>query len=434
MNISGNGRVVVIDDVEGEAIPLIKVLWMNNIPVSFFSGRKKELPKNLLTGIRLVFLDLELVTTTEKKTIKSTLQRVLNSIISPANGPYILLLWSVHEHDYTSVLQELFNAELSALKPVITLTIEKTTYLKTEDNGEKKFVPNALNLIERRLKKELKKIGAFHFFYLWEDLVHSASGQTVNSLSSFYQTNKNWNKNISSLVVEFAKAHAGENLDPKNTKEIIKNAYFAFNGTFEDFLINNIRHCKDLKRICLDSSLIEVGPELRANVNSRLLLDTKPGFCCPEPGNVYTNRIKNISKVRISDIFCGGQDKLNSFQGKTKLLEAIKHILIEISPLCDYAYASKKLRTNRVLPGILWPVEFEKKIRKKAEYLYLSQGPFQIEGHQYRIVLDLRCFASLPLSVLKKKKKPRFKIRQELLSDIQNHVARHINRFGVTSL
>ncbi|GEM_PF-2991067 len=431
MNIPKNGRVVVIDDEEKEAMPLLKVLSMNNIPSSFFTGNQNELPKSLLERIRLVFLDLELVNTRNVKTIKSTLQRVLKSVISSENGPYILILWSVHENDYTSALQELFDNELSAIKPVIVLTLEKLTYLKTEDDGVKTFVPNALKLIENKLKRELKKIGAFHFFYLWENLVHESSGDAVNCLSSFYQADSNWNKNVSSLILELAKAHAGENLDLNNTREIIKNAYLAFNGTFEDFFINKIRSCQHLKKVSLDGNLVAVNQEARANVNSRLLLDTKPEFCCPEPGNVYTNKIKNIVKVKVSDIFKGGEVNLNSFQNKSQLLESVKHILAEVSSLCDYAHASKKLRTNRVLPGIMWPVEFEKKLHK-SDYLYISQGAFQIDGRQYRIVFDLRCLASLPLAVLKKK--PLFKIRQEFLADIQAHMAKHINRPGVTSL
>jgi len=434
MNMPENGRVVVIDDEDKEAVPLLKVLSINNIPAVFFTGKKNEFPKNLLKGIRLVFLDLQLVNILKEKIIKSAIRRTLGGVISEDNGPYILILWSVHEADYSSALQELFNNELARIRPVVTLTLDKSTYLETQDGGEKTFVPNALRLIENKLKSELKKIGAFHFFYLWENLVHESSGDAVNRLSSFYPADNNWNKNISSLILELAKAHAGENLNKENVKEVVKNAYFAFNGTFEDALVNNIRSCQHLKKVTLDKNLVVVDQGARANVNSRLLLDAKPGFCCPEPGNIYTNRLRGILKVKVSDIFEGGETKLNSFQDKPQLLKSVKHILAEVSPLCDYVHASRKLRANRVLPGVMWPAEFSNKLIGRCEYLYISQGIFQISDNQYKLVFDLRCLASLPLAVLKIKKKPLFKIRQEFLADIQAHMAKHINRPGVTSL
>lgn len=432
MNMPENGRVVVIDDEDKEAVPLLKVLSINNIPAVFFTGKKNEFPKNLLKGIRLVFLDLQLVNTSQEKIIKSAIRRTLGGVISEDNGPYILILWSVHEADYSSVLQELFNNELAKIRPVAILTLDKSNYLETQD-GEKTFVPNALRLIENKLKSELKKIGAFHFFYLWENLVHESSGDAVNRLSSFFPADSNWNKNVSSLILELARAHAGEHLNRENVRDVVKNAYFAFNGTFEDSLVNKIRVCQHLKKVTLDDNLAVVDQGARANVNSKLLLDTKPGFCCPEPGNIYTNRVKGILRVKVSDIFEGGEKKFDSFQNKAQLLESVKHILAEVSPLCDYAHASEKLRTNRVLPGVLWPVEFVKNLHR-SEGLYISQGVFQIDGEQYKLVFDLRCLSSLPLAVLKAKKKPLFKIRQEFLADIQAHMAKHINRPGVTSL
>ena len=55
------GRVIVIDDKLGEALPLIKALWLRGIPVTFCSGQPDEFPSEPYRGMRLVFLDLHLI-------------------------------------------------------------------------------------------------------------------------------------------------------------------------------------------------------------------------------------------------------------------------------------------------------------------------------------------------------------------------------------
>jgi hypothetical protein len=72
MNLPGNGSVVVIDDKHEEALPLLKVLSKNQVPVTYFmGGDPDELPVHPLTDIRLLFLDINLVATSSEKTIRS---------------------------------------------------------------------------------------------------------------------------------------------------------------------------------------------------------------------------------------------------------------------------------------------------------------------------------------------------------------------------
>ena len=59
MNISQSGRVVVIDDNKKEAYPLIETLSKKGIPSTYFSSEIEQLPDKPLSGIRIVFLDIE---------------------------------------------------------------------------------------------------------------------------------------------------------------------------------------------------------------------------------------------------------------------------------------------------------------------------------------------------------------------------------------
>ena len=60
MNILKTARVVVVDDVESEATPLLLALAKIGIGAWYFTGDVDKLPKSHLDGIRVVFLDLRL--------------------------------------------------------------------------------------------------------------------------------------------------------------------------------------------------------------------------------------------------------------------------------------------------------------------------------------------------------------------------------------
>ena len=97
MNISQSGRVVVIDDNKKEAYPLIETLSKKGIPSTYFSSEIEQLPDKPLSGIRIVFLDIELGTIGQPDETKiSTAIGILNRIISSDNGPYMIIGWTKH--------------------------------------------------------------------------------------------------------------------------------------------------------------------------------------------------------------------------------------------------------------------------------------------------------------------------------------------------
>ncbi len=422
MNIPKNGRIVVIDDNYEEAIPLLKVLAKSKIPSMYFSGLAEELPANTLENIRLVFLDLKLVSVIDEKTVISAIISVLEKIISKQNGPYILILWSMHDIDYRKGLEDSFQNQLSGIKPIMILTLKKTDYIERDDGEKINFVKNALKLIENKLIQELKKAGIFHLFIIWENLVHKSAGKIVNDFSSFYPLDENWNNNMCGVFKKLARAYAGKQLEDEDADKLIKDALFTFNGTFLDTLENEISN-KKIEGLKINDSN-NVNDDIAAQINSKLHLIFQP----PKnsvPGNIY----KWENQMKINDLFNGDIDLYPQKQ-KDSFLNKLKYILLEVSPSCDYAQDKWKL--HRVLHGLMWPENDFNKIKKKADYIYTSPI-FKVDNKIYKFVFDLRYLTTLSLDELKDKK-PVLRIRHDLLVDIQSKIAGHINRPGVICL
>jgi hypothetical protein len=412
MILPQNGRIVVIDDILEEGLPLVKVLAKNGVPTTYFTGKYDELPSEPLQDVRLVFLDIVIGTKQAEKNIISTLQGILKKIIGPQNSPYILIAWTMHNE-----LIEKIRKLPGVCPPHITLNLEKA---KCKIDNEK----YDLDIIESRIKQELKEIGILHLFVLWENIVHESANRIIKEFTSFYDNDGNWNKNLSDVIFQLARAYIGKQLKKNNKKEIIQNGLLTFNGTFMDTLENAIQEFKPSAMNIKFDAVENITEEVSAKINSRLLLFESLKTNALHPGNIY--EIENNSKLtmEIADVYDG---KLENFGKKDELINQLKHVSLEVSPTCDFA--QRKWRRSRLISGAMWPKDHCSNI-KKAEYIYTS--PYLAKnGSIFKLVFDLRYFTSLSFNTLKKMR-PAFRVKHELLVDIQTHLARHISRPGVT--
>lgn len=424
INIPESGRVVVIDDKPKEALPLLKVLSKNGVPVTYFTGELEELPEESLESVRIVFLDLRLVPSIDEKSVISTLIGTLLKILNANNEPYFIILWSKHEVDYKNAFEKRLNndEQLKNIRPLAIISLEKSIYL--EYNGDNStFKKDAMRNIEGKLKEKLNELGIFHLFIIWENLVHKASGKIVDDFSEFHDFDVNWNKNMGGVFLKLAEGFAGKQLDKSNNEQIVKNALFSFNSAFLDELESEIRNYEVVTAgLSFEGVSGAVDKEIIGDINSKLLLAMESSESIL-PGNVYDDSI-DIEGVDIKELFNGNLGKSDK---KDELLSQLVYIYLETSPLCDYA--QDKWKVSRLLPGVLWPGEFESNKIKKAVFIY-SSPLIKFGNKLYYMVFDLRFFTSIEFSKLKDKS-PLFRLKHDYLVDIQSKLAPHINRPGV---
>ena len=71
MPLPSSHKIVVIDDKPEEVASLIGTLSKNGIGVVYFTGQLEQLPLEPLSGIRIIFSDIDLVESKDNKTVSA---------------------------------------------------------------------------------------------------------------------------------------------------------------------------------------------------------------------------------------------------------------------------------------------------------------------------------------------------------------------------
>ncbi len=452
MELPKNGRVVVIDDQEEEGLALITALSKAGVSCVYFKGELEDLPENKLNSIRVIFLDIELDTQGQSdKTKLSKVKSVIDKIIDKSNGTYIIIAWT----QYRPLIKKL-KGILKDNPPYYVLSLEKSS-CKVPATG--KF---STELITTNIENELKKAGVFKVFNIWEGLISKASHSIVNDITSFYKPNKDWEKNTSRVLYKLAEAYSGRTLDSSNNSDILKNSLLAFNSVFFDTVENVISAYSWSSDPTDIESTGKIDTIPLSKINTKLHIVVKPKNSLNEPGTVYfVSTNKKFKKEKIIEFYTDtnllkqnyaasvNQNLSNIVDADSKINEAhrvaflgykkkiydylfknMSVIKIEVSPQCDFIQSKKTV--HRFILGTLWPHKYINLIKSRTDFLYLSPA-FYIRSAPHHIVIDMRYASSLKLGT-KIKSEVAFKIRHELLVEIQNTVSRYLSRPGVLFL
>lgn len=418
LNLPQSGRVVVIDDHPEEALPLMKVLSFHRISVNYFTGRFEELPEKPFSDVRLVFLDivLEGAEGTEDKTKLSIAMSVIEKIIDKKNGPFILAVWTKHK-ELIKKMEKMLKRQ--KYQPIVK-DLQKYEFknVKTEDYNYN------LQKIKDKLKNKLKDLSILEILILWENIVYDSASSVVNEFSGLVEFNDSWNNKLKKIFYKLAEAWAGKILASSSSQEIMKNALFTFDGVFMDALEKNLHSNSD--GMDVSSSEGSVEDNIIGKINSKLLLDTSKldGLY---PGNVY--ELNKETHIR---------ESLNT--GNNMEIEEIENksipVIIEVSPFCDFA--QKKMKLSRVVKGFLCPIEVQinetivqtdKKLKRQAYFLYITPV-IEYKEKLYRLVINFRHFSAKSINEVNENTAI-FRLRKDILIDIQTKLSSHINRPGV---
>ena len=432
MNLPINGRIAIIDDQLQHAEPLMKVLSSRQLPFTYFSGEVNFLPAENATknDIRLLFLDINLIDNSEheNKVLKGSLLPVLKRVISEDNYPYVIIYWSRHDKHHKNLLEtEIFGQELKDRKPIAYMSAMKSDFFNldgTETNDIEYKIDNLFNKIDMLMKK----LPAYNYLLNWENKIHISADKTLENVFSSYHKYGNWSDNANYIISKLGKSFSGKLFESQNAENRIKSSYNALNIIFDDTLekrINNdtINNSKKLKVSTTAKNLDTI-----YSINKKLLTSEEI-----HPIH-YSGSVLEILDKKVDFDF---ENLLNTClknkEKKAEIIKAWKKIWINVTPLCDTVQG--KIIFHRIVRGLLIKNDFKdlSKIFYSSEAIFISPA-FTIEKDTYFILLDFREFFTLNTLGKSKNRKPLFRIRQQLLAEIQSKLARHISRQGVLFL
>lgn len=428
MSLPLNGRVAIIDDQVSQAEPLMKIFSQRQIPFTYFSGEYDFLPDTSKSSndIRVLFLDINLIDNTERpnKELKAKLIPVLSKVISENNYPYAIIYWSRHEHHKKLIEKEIFGKELKSRKPIAFLSAMKSDFFNLDGTTTDDFDNKIVNLFDS-IKTLIAKSPAYNYLLNWENKVHVSADKTLEEIFSAYNKFDSWLDNANYIINKLGLSYSGKAFASQSAEDKIKSSYNALNIVFTDTLenaLNNspIENAKTLKVSATAKNLESVN-----SINKKLLISDEI-----EPMH-YSGTVIEISDKKLDAEYENLLDTILNNKGKrAEIIASWKKMWLNVTPLCDTVQG--KIVFHRLVRGILVPKEFSKAFFSN-EAVYVSPS-FTFDKKDYCIVIDFRQFFTLTQLGKSKNRKSIFRIRQQLLAEIQSKLSRHINRQGILYL
>ena len=411
MTLPTSRKIVVIDDCYKEVAGLLSSLSKNGVSFIYFTEKLDQLPDSPLAGIRVVFSDIDLVSGAKDDNTKiSALIGVLKKIISPDNGPYIIVFWTKHSELIDSIKKQW---DKKGVPPLKYLCIEKSSC--KDEHGD-----FSIDLIDKAIQDQTKEFQAFNFYLDWENILTQTGENFIAKFHELIPPDTDWSRCVYYFLFKMYKAVVGKKVDKHSDPEKFIIACQLFNKSFNNEL---------------DHAILDLSK------NHRLIQNTQD--CIDQTRMISSiNRFLWIHKINTGGISSGDVFFENNSRIKSGIVEKIlkesdrkdrrvKLAKIIITPPCDIA--QNKLIGNaslgdlhRVVYAIIAPCDIKPKC--DSELWYYEFGPFVLGNNN---VLMHFHFGTVGFEyIADRTKNPNFSIKQEIVFDIQSKIANHMNRLG----
>lgn len=449
--LPNNGKVLIIDDKYDDVKPIQNIFAENGIPYIFYDYTVfKDIPVKKLDAVRMMFLDIRLEDgMPETKNIATVLASVIEKVIMPQNGPYILVLWT-NEIALKDEIQEYLFGYLSPDETTLP------TYVCALD--KKDFVSKPETELVDKLISQLSGQNMMKFLIEWENASNCVSGNMIR-LMLYGLRSKLDNDSIEKILVQLACMEDSEVKDQKLATrnviqflvELVRDRYLDIMSQEE--LINTLSEywtfafgdAEAVERIRKDIPI-----EQKASMNSVLNLTTYDSSERNLPGKVY---LLDESKLKFSldDFLCstlgdkwyqGNEVKVDDDVIKLNLTP----IEVDITPNCDYA--QNKNHMLRTVFGYMieigkvsnngkegWRnIGYSNKFRRKIsrEYVYVTPE-FLVDEK-----LCVFVFNTKYLTIEKKDYCAEYtyllRLNGEILGEIRKKSGEIISRLGINNL
>ena len=437
IGLSGT-RVVVVDDNEGEALPIIRAFSQRGIPAAFFDGNRNGLPRKdrRLRGVRLAILDMVLapgaITDDAKVSpVITTLERLLD----PDNGPYAVLVWTAH-HELRDVFETRLFMAPNVPKPILTVMVEKANCRR---NGH-----FDLKLLSTRLDTALVGGSPLILLQAWEGKCYQAATDVTNLLSGLVPARAanlaawrtTWQSELLQLMHNMAKAEAGQRLDAST---FLGALYAVLNPLHVDRMESDLTPLRN--QLSANTSAVMgvatgCGPIVCAKLNTMLHLnfDDLDRFFA---GNVYktTAHRRPRGAPTVAALLDDLLDSQNADLRNQLTAQSIS-VLVEYTAACDHA--QKKIRVARFVAGVLVPDNQQFTKHMKTRDFARRLGPFYLETRvptagPYCLHLSARHVLTLDLAQAGRLH-PMARLRGQAVSDLRVWLSGHTARPGIVML
>lgn len=437
-------RFVVVDDKKHHLAAIVQVFQQLGSPcISVHYDPAHDPDPAIFRGVRCLFLDLHLLegqAGTDNKRHYAVIAALLESVISPLGGPFILVLWTEHAH-LGGELRTYLNDSLGDVhhaRPFAVSTLAKESFINV-DSGE---MSNP-DLLRGAVLGSLEGTPQLAALLSWEQDVMAAAGSTLVSLLSLVepdQRRERYAEGLDAILSRLASEAVGRSQVEVDHRAAIMAALAPI---LSDRVLNQdpsdsakalwrgaVTRYKTLK----DATFVEAGA-----INRMLHL------AMPSAETVRASdwgAVVNLPWSSDDEMLAHmGLNAANFFGGELLIEKAdrarCKIVLVRIGAVCDYAQ-NRKGPIVYIL-GAEVPCDVKRKTRKgTSEELPLSTAIWrspvlQTDNAPFRLNVHVR----FPVTVLHdvcKAWSVRYRLREQLLMTLIVDSGNYASRPGIIQL
>ncbi len=423
MILNPYSRAVIFDDEPEKIKPILDLFEKHLIPqlfINFTISPEDKADEKKLRNIRLIFTDF--IKGQISGTNPGQLTNIINAItstISKGNGPFLIIVWSAHSMQFLGS----FKKELKEAGYIFeTIVLEKEKYL---DN------PNIDEMLTD-INNKLNTNKNFIEFLNWENKVKISSSKVIEPFMNLKELKRK------RIIEQLSKASLGR-VSSENEYNLRKGFYNTMTNLLYDEIEKNINLEERTYQLPEDENSIA---EDVAYLNTKLMIDkTILSNDNNYPGNVYKYSdfmaICNSSSPTLHNI-CGFdiEDLKESIFKREEIASInildLNMICIEISPYCDHA--QQNMKKAKLMTGFILNEELILKTKSRTDFIYKSNPLFLLNNTTKQFIyLSFRhIFRVNPTFV--SSLTPLFRIRKEMVNEIQHQTSFYLSRPGLTTL
>jgi len=457
--------VCVIDEDEKDYRPILDAL--NGLYVSCVHIRgdsMDSLPAQPFKGLRLVFTDLHLTSSSGKDAASHT-ANVFRKVVYAETAPVVVVIWSKYadklanedappedqETEADMFKRTLLEAESKYAGRLIFVEMRKP--MPQDRNDE-----NWFDAIREQIRGALEGKEAIDALLAWESLAKEAvlgvsEGITTLSLAAHQEPDKTL-ENIKATMRLLVRAQGESDLSAATAPRHLA-------SVLAQLLVDQLDHAEGVEKISPHGAWLSAndasGEEaaLVPNLNSFLLTMAVPQTASTfMPGTVYegidNENFKKLFGVKIGELefltFTKRSHAKNVTEEEQKAIdktdckkwrESVKPVLVEVSPSCDVAQGVR--RNALLIAGVIVPSDMRINAKKGDAFQILPDFALREEvvgfpKQNVFLVFCSRYKVTLPESAVPDWLTPWFRLRELPTASLRNWHASHASRVGYVSL
>ena len=433
--LAENNRIILVDDNDGDLNRLSSVFAERGIGCRAFQYDGITFPNEPLTGVRMVFMDVNLSNSGDTNSQFAVLVDALQKYVSKENY-FVLVFWTTHVGDIDE-FKAFVNRDAAVEevpKPMLVVPLDKAQFVDDQNALEDKLS----QIFEERLVKCLLS---------FDEDIQKAANKCLTDIVKLAPFNDNWGDNthfetnvrnmFTKIAIDYSGLQPAKENPDKAIKEVIAPSFLydlteLNQNTWQTFLDMSAKSDDELKQIYFS------GENTPAKLNTILNIDPSTEDV-EARGSVRKMKMDDDGKICFQNAFAVSVEDFI----KTKMVSVTNDcfvneatiIAVEISAACDYS--NDKPRLHRYMLGIMSKrSDFNEHVSKTktkiiGDHILIVPFDFIYNGEVYCMVFNLNyTFSEEATEVFGTLGDRIFGLKSEFMNSISNCFAQHISRIG----